>query len=106
MSDFGGQKLHNGQRVNKRERRKEIKASMLTPPKVTNKNSKMNVYNRAESKMGYDYLDDHNLESRTLKWMKEDFHNKMNKYLGKKEFAQKQSRMDKVKLKEKLNFKN
>ena len=79
---------------------------MLTPPKVTNKNSKMNVYNRVESKMGYDYLDDHNLESRTLKWMKEDFHNKMNKYLGKKEFAQKQSRMDKVKLKEKLNFKN
>ena len=38
--------------------------------------------------------------------MKEEFHDKMAKYLGKKEFAQKQSRMDKVKLKEKLNFRN
>ena len=54
--------------------------------------------------MGYSYNQD--VESKTLKWMKEEFHDKMAKYLGKKEFAQKQSRMDKVKLKEKLNFRN
>ena len=46
--------------------------------------------------MGYSYEAG---DSKILKWMKEDFQGKMVKYLGKKEFAQKQSRMDKVRLK-------
>ena len=97
-------KLHKGQRTAKKERRKETKAYILTPPKYTQKNSKLNVYHRFEKKMGYDY--DNVEDSRTLKWMKEDFNHKMAKYLGKKEIAQKQSRMDKVRLKEQINFKN
>lgn len=38
--------------------------------------------------------------------MKQEFQDKMVKYLGGKDFVRKQTRMDKVKLKEKLNFKN
>lgn len=41
-----------------------------------------------------------------MKWMKQEFQGKMVKYLGNKEFVRKQTRMDKVHLKEKINFKN
>ena len=68
----------------------------MTPPKYTCKQSKLNVYDRLEFKMGYSFEAG---DSQVLKWMKEDFQGKMVKYLGKKEFAQKQSRMDKVRLK-------
>ena len=61
------------------------------------------MFNRFEEKMGYDYESE---DSLVLKWMKEDFANKMEKYLGNKVFVTKQSRMDKVHLKQKLKFDN
>lgn len=53
--------------------------------------------------MGYDYSCD---ESRTMKWMHEEFEQKAKKYLGKGGAVKKMTRMDKVRLKEELNFKN
>ena len=41
-----------------------------------------------------------------MKWMKEEFQDKMVKYLGNNTFVKKQSRMEKIQMKEKLNFKN
>ena len=52
--------------------------------------------------MGYDYEFG---SSKALKWMWQNFNSKMNKYLGNKEFAKKQSRMDRVRLREEINFK-
>lgn len=53
--------------------------------------------------MGYDYEDN---GSQVLKYMKEDYRNKIIKYLGDGVFEKKQSRMDKVRLKEEIGFKN
>ena len=78
------------------EKRKEIRDGVLTP-KLTNKNSKINMYNHFEHQMGYDYDFGSN---KTLKWMWQDFNGKMSKYLGKNLFVKKQSRMDKVRIKE------
>lgn len=52
--------------------------------------------------MGFDYECEDN---RALKWMREEFQGKMVKYLGNKEFVQKRSRMDKVRMKEEFDFK-
>lgn len=41
-----------------------------------------------------------------MKWMKEEFQDKMVKYLGNSTFVKKQSRMEKIQMKERLNFKN
>ena len=41
-----------------------------------------------------------------MKWMKEEFQDKMVKYLGNNTFVKKQSRMEKVQTKERLGFKN
>lgn len=41
-----------------------------------------------------------------MKWMKEEFQDKMVKYLGNSTYVKKQSRMEKIQMKEKLNFKN
>jgi hypothetical protein len=94
-------KIRNGQRALKSDKRRVARATMLTPPRVIDKNSKVNMYNKFEKQMGYDYDSG---DSRTLKWMKEDFNLKMAKYLGKKVFAPKRSRMDKVRMKEEINF--
>ena len=53
--------------------------------------------------MGYYYSCN---ESRTMKWMHEEFEQKQKKYLGKGGAVKKMARMDKVRLKEELNFKN
>ncbi len=53
--------------------------------------------------MGYDYEDDGN---KVLKYMKEQYQNKMNKYYGSRIIDKKRSRMDKVRLKEQIGFKN
>jgi hypothetical protein len=53
--------------------------------------------------MGYDYEDNGN---KVLKYMKEEYRNKMIKYFGDRVFEKKQSRMDKVRLKEQIGFKN
>ena len=90
-------KLHKCGRLNKMEKRKEMRDGVLTPPKITNKNSKINMYNHCEHQMGYDYDFGSN---KALKWMWQDFNGKMSKYLGKNEFVKKQSRMDKVRIKE------
>lgn len=74
----------------------------MTPPKYTEKQSLLNTYNRFQKKMGYDYESEDN---QALKWMKEEFQDKMVKYLGKKDFVQKRTRMDKVRMKEQINFK-
>jgi hypothetical protein len=75
-----GVKISNGQRALKTQRRQEEKSGVWTPPKLCNKNYKEHKYNKLEDKMGYDYES----SNRTLKWMKEDFHNKIVKYLGNK----------------------
>lgn len=41
-----------------------------------------------------------------MKWMKEEFQDKMVKYLGNGPYVKKQSRMEKVNKKEMLGFKN
>lgn len=51
--------------------------------------------------MGYDYPYG---TSQMLNWMKQNFHNKMNKYLGNQPYVSKRSRMDKLELKKKLRF--
>ncbi len=56
-----------------------------------------------EKRMGYDYEDNGN---KVLKYMKEEYRNKMIKYFGDGVFEKKQSRMDKVRLKEQIGFKN
>ena len=100
MSDLTSFKIHNNQRTLKRN--KKDRREILTPPKLTCRSSKINTFARFETQMGYDYESD----NRTLKWMKEEYHHKMAKYLGKATFCKKQSRMDKVRIKEELNFKN
>ena len=81
MSEFSI-KVHKSQRLGKIEKRQDKKAErMMTPPKLTNKNSMMNRYNKFESQMGYDYDPKGNT---TLKWMKEEYNQKMGRYLGKK----------------------
>lgn len=62
-----------------------------------------NKYYKFEKEKGYDY--DYK-GSRALKWMKEEFQDKMVKYLGSKTFVKKQSRMEKIEMKERLGFKN
>ncbi len=53
--------------------------------------------------MGYDFEDN---GCRVLKYMKEQYRSKMIKYLGNGVFEKKQSRMDKVRIKEQIGFKN
>jgi len=57
----------------------------------------INYYAAVEKQKGYDYEFN---GSKALKWMKEEFMDKSVKYLGAKTFVRKQTRMDKVKLKE------
>ena len=47
------------------EKRKEMRDGVLTP-KLSNKNSKINMYKHYEYQMGYDYDFGSN---KTLKWM-------------------------------------
>jgi hypothetical protein len=70
---------------------------------MTSKNLMSNYYKAKEEQKGYNYECP---ESKAMKWMKQEFQTKMVKYLGNKEFVKKQSRMDKVHLKEQLHFKN
>lgn len=63
----------------------------------------MNYYRAEEKQKGYNYECP---ESKTMKWMKQEFQDKMVKYLGNKDFVRKQTRMDKIYLKEQLNFEN
>ena len=58
-------KLHKSGRLNKMEKRKEMRDGVLTP-KLSNKNSKINMYKHYEYQMGYDYDFGSN---KTLKWM-------------------------------------
>ncbi len=99
-------KLRNGQRLAKKDRKREEREyNNITPKKYFDKDSTHNTYCRLEKKMGYNYNTDSN---RTMRWMKEEFTDKLVKYIanrGSGEYAQKMSRMDKVKLKESLGFK-
>lgn len=58
-------------------------------------------YSRFEAKMGYDYPEG---EVQVLDWMKQNFKEKMVKYLGGHPHVSKRSRMDKIEMKERLGF--
>lgn len=102
---FATIRVHNSQRLEKTGKRRQIKLNMLTPPKINCSASVFNTYRRYESKLGYDYLDEKTSNSVKLKWIKQEFEDKMNKYLGKGTFVKKATRMDKIRRKEELNFK-
>jgi hypothetical protein len=89
-------------RADKLERRKERWARRVTPPKSATRNHLWPRYSQYEARMGYDF--DDKTESRTLRWMRQEFEDKMLKYLGNKQRVNKRSRMDKVRLKEELDF--
>ena len=57
---------------------------------------------RLEKKYGYDY--DNVDDCQLLREMREEFRNKAARYQGGKTFAKKQTRFDKMKLKEELGF--
>ena len=61
-----------------------------------------NKFRALEKKLGYNYQSH---QSKTLKWMHEEFEDKMHKDLGGGEFHKRLSRMEKVEMKERLNFK-
>lgn len=79
-------KLHNGQRLDKTERRKE-KYNHWTPPKLISKSSVINTYHRLERKFGYNYESD----NKQMRWMKDEFQQKMVKYLGGRDWVPKYS---------------
>jgi hypothetical protein len=96
-------KIHNSHRLQKRQSLKQVTDyNSLTPHKYTSRNSVYNTYHALEKQKGYDYSP----SGRTMKWLKEEFQEKMVKYLGGGTFVKKQGRMDKLHLKEKLNFSN
>ena len=57
-----------------------------------------------QEKWGYDYFNGHKRTYQTLRILKEEFTGKLDKYLGNSIFPHKSTRMEKVKVKERLNF--
>jgi hypothetical protein len=94
-------RLHRGQRQKKKNSEKEARGRCLTPPKSKYRNTTYYRCSQFEEKFGYDYEMG---SSQVLDWMKQDFQDKMTKYLGNSAYVTKQSRMDKVRLKQALDF--
>ncbi len=75
---------------------------IITPPKKAHTKRAIAKIQGLSRRMGYDYECN---DSKTMKWMKEEFDNKTAGYIGNQYIAAKQGRMDKIRLKEQLNFK-
>lgn len=82
-------KIRKSQRLQKTEQRK-IKENHQTPQKYFDMNSKFNKTTYFLNKMEYNYDCP---DSKTWKWMKEQFEGKLDKYLGNKEYVQRKSRL-------------
>ena len=96
-------RVRNSERDKKKTKRMERGYFVLTPPKYNSKNSKMYKIKNFERRLGYDY--DDKTESKVLKEMKQEFDQKVDKYMGKGDFMRKAGRMEKIRRKEQLDLK-
>ena len=93
-------KITNSER-DRKKRNKKDGDYVLTPPKYIEKKSTLNTVNRMAKKFGYNTEHD---ENDVLRSMRVNFMNDMARYIGGKTFTKKQTRFDKMKLKEEKGF--
>lgn len=100
-------KIHKNDRHRIRENMKNNRGfdkDMMTPPKSI-RNAVYYTVRRWEKKFGYDLKGNEHETEPMLRQITQEFHENAEKYCGGTYFAKKQTRFDKMKLKEETGFK-
>lgn len=99
-------RVHNEGRRRKRESEKiYIQYNSITPPKYVVKKSVRNTVKRWEEKFGYNYDCPEDQVDPYMRELRQEFQDKAAKYCGGYNFVKKQTRFDKMKMKEEMGFK-
>lgn len=104
IGNYTHAEVHKSHRRDKLANKKEKNQWRLTPPKSVLKKSIFWVCGDEADRLGYDF--DEKTACKKLKWMKQEFEDKVFKYYGNRPGpVRRMTCMDKVKRKEELNFK-
>lgn len=99
-------KIHKNARQSKREsERLSIAYNSITPPKYIQKRSVFNTVARLEKRFGYSFDTPEDELCQTLRNQRQEFQDKAVKYCGGYNFCKKQTRFDKMRMKEATGFK-
>lgn len=97
-------KVHNARQKKRESERLSMAYNCLTPPKYIQKRSVYNTVARLEKRFGYSFDTPEEELCQTLRSQRQEFQDKAAKYCGGYNFCKKQTRFDKMRMKEENGF--